>query len=221
MAAALGVSVSAVGSGTSLTTATRTSAAASSTFHVTAIADSVLNTPTDSKSNVYTAATTNTTQSTINCRTYRKENGTGGALHTWTISTTGSANLTALVGEAVGVATASVLDQANQGTDAATPFGNAIAITTTQAGEIIFASLSGNSAVTPATHAESTGFTICETVTTGGPDWPGALAYKVVASTGTYNASFTEASGTNASVHIVSYKDAGAAADTLMGQIIL
>lgn len=209
MPAAAGVHVSAVASGTSVTSASRTSTGAGSIFTVLAESDITPNTPTDSKSNVYTAVTTATVAGGITSRLYDIVNGVGGASHTWSFGTGSSADLTIYAQESTGCLTVAARDQFNQGVDAATPFGNAVAITTTQADEIIIAAMHGNSATTPATHAESTGFTIQETVTTGGPNWTGCLATKVVAATGTYNASFTESGATTSGCHIVSYKASG------------
>lgn len=209
MAAALGVTVAAVGSGTSVTTATRTSAAAGSVFNVFCISDATPNTPTDSKGNTYSAVTTLQTMSSINSRLYEVINGTGGASHTWSFGTPFSADLSIIADEKTGCLTAAARDQQTQGTDATSPYGDALSITTTQADEIISEYISGNSATNPATHTAGASFTLQESITTGGPNWTGASAHRVVAATGTYSGNFTENGASNSAVHIVSYKASG------------
>lgn len=220
MAISAGVSVAAhsAGSATTLTSGSVTSAASGSTFVVFIQADSTLNTPSDSKGNTYTAVTAQTTNSGINSRMYYCQNGTGGASHTFTFTTGGSANLSIYALEILGGLTSGILDQQNSILDSASPY-TVTTPTTTQAAELAVACLSGNSAVTPATHAESTGYTKQCEVTTGGPDWPGALYTKVLSATGAQTPSFTEASSSTGGVHCATFKEASAT-DTLFGQAL-
>jgi hypothetical protein len=168
----------------------------------------------DNKGNSYVAATTLQTVGGVNSRVYYCENVTGGSSHNFTFQGTFSADNNIFMLEIVGGLTASILDQANQGTDASSPFGDAISISTTQNDELIVAFLAGNSATTPATHAEGTGFTIQDDVATGGPNWTAALGTRIVTSTGAYAAQFTENGASNAAVHIVSFKAIVAASGT-------
>lgn len=210
MAIAVGQKVKGVFSGSSGTTAAITTAATGSVIVRLMEWDNTLNftSITDSKSNTYTQISVERTISTIKGRAYYKENATGGASHTFSGAVSSSANISLYVLEITGALTSGALDQSNSQTDAASPFTSP-SITTTQAAELIWAGLIGNSATTPATHAESTGFTIQNDVTTGGPDWTGCDASKIVASTGTYNSSFTENGGSSACVFIASFKESG------------
>lgn len=220
MAIAAGTSVAAhsAGSATTVTSGSITTTASGSTFVVLIQADATLNTPTDSKGNTYTAVTAQVTNSGINSRMYYCQNGTGGSGHTFTFTTGFSANLSIYALEITGGLTSGILDQQNSTSDSASPYTTTTG-TTTQAAELAVAGLSGNSATTPATHAESTGYTIAAEVTTGGPDWPGCIAWKVLAATGAQTPSFTEASSSTGGVHCATFKEAGAT-DTLMGQVL-
>lgn len=201
--------VKAVISGSSGTTAAITIAAGSviargmewdNTINFTSI--------TDSRSQTHTIMDAERTVSSIKARAYRIENAAAGST-TFSGAVSSSANISLYVDEITGAPTSGSFDLAAGGTDSASPFGNAISITTTQAAELLWAFLAGNSGTTPATHAESTGFTVRQDVTTGGPDWTGCTATRVVASTGAYNASFTENGGTAGCVFIAGFKEDG------------
>lgn len=210
MGIAVGVHASnAVGSGTSVTTAARTSAASGSTFIIGAVCNnSEFSSVADSKSNVYTLiGAAQTFDSAGGVRLYYCQNGTGGASHTATLNVTSSAAHTVFFVEITGGLTSGILDQNNRANDTSSPFASP-GITTTQADEILISILGGNSGSNPATHAESTGFTIDETVTNGTTFYTGCIASRVVSSTGTYNSSFTETGGTNTGVIIASFKAA-------------
>jgi hypothetical protein len=156
-------------------------------------------------------------------RLYYCQNGAGGAGHTATITVSGSAGITVLFLELTGGATSGILDQNSTGVnDTSSPFTSQ-SITTTQAAEALISSLFGNSGANPATHAESTGFTVQAGAdeTNGSSFWTGCLASRIVAATGTYNSSFTESSGSNTAVHIASFKEAGASAATKRNNLML
>lgn len=206
-----------VGAATTVTTSSITTAASGSTIDVFCEVDAGINTPTDNKGNTYVATTALVTNSGISSRRFRCENATGGAGHTVTFTASHSGNLNIFVTEVLGALTASAMDQQASVVDSSSPF-TVTSGTTTQAAELALASMAGNSATTPATHAESTGYTVLDQVNTGGPDWTGATAWKVLSATGTQTPSFTEASGTTAGVHIVTYKEAaGGGGDVTVG----
>jgi hypothetical protein len=154
---------------------------------------------------------------------YYKENGSGGASHTFSYTVSGSHTNTIYAGEITGGLTSGILDQQNAQTDSASPFTSP-SITTTQANEILVSILSAHSTINPATVAESTGFTLQAKWEDGTASWPGCIASKVVSSTGAYNSSFTCASADDAGIHIASFKalatgltydtDSGASADS-------
>jgi len=220
VAISAGVTVPATASGNTCTTATRTSAASGSTFVVFCQADATPNTPTDNKGNTYTAVTTAVTNSSIVSRMYYCQNGTGGSGHTWTFTTPFSADLSMYVLEILGGLTTGILDAVNQVLDSSSPF-TVTSAATTQAAELAVAAMSGNSGTNPATHAESTGYTIRSEVTTGGPNWTGAIASKVLSATGAQTPSFTENGGTTAGVHIATFKEASGGGGALTGSSTL
>jgi hypothetical protein len=196
------------GSATSVTTTGVATSATGSTFVVLVQADATINTPTDNKGNTYTAVTTSRANSGINSRMYYCENGAGGSGHTFTFTTGFSANLSIYAVEITGGLTSGILDQQNSIVDSSSPF-TVTTGATTQAAEISIAALSGNSGSSPATHAESTGYTIQAQVTTGGPDWPGCIASKVLSATGAQTPSFTESGASTGGVHCATFKESG------------
>lgn len=208
MAIGVGQKVKAVISGSSGTTAAITITAGSSIargmewdagINFTSI--------TDSRTQTHNQIDVERTVSSIKARAYDIINAAAGST-TFSGAVSSSANITLTVTEITGALTSGARDQAASNTDSSTPFASP-SITTTQAAELIWSFFAGNSGTTPATHAESTGFTIQNDVTTGGPDWTACDATKIVSSTGTYNSSFTENGGTAGCVFIASYKEAG------------
>lgn len=168
---------------------------------------------TDSKSNSYTQIGTEQTIGGFKARLYYVENATGGSSHTFTL-TTGGGNIfgTVLALEVIGGATASSLDQSNQQTDSASPFTSP-SITTTNANDILVSACMSDGIANPMDFAESTGFTVNITRNSGASFYPMALGTRIVSSTGSYNSSWTTASGANAAVFIASFKElAGAGA---------
>lgn len=162
---------------------------------------------TDSVGNTYTQAGVERAPSagTDHARLYYCQNAIGGASVTATLTVASSTNLEILLVELTGMAAAS-FDQQNSNPDTATPFtsGN---ITTTTARQILVSLIIGDSGSNPATHAESTGFTVQSGAeeTNGASFWTGALATRPVTAIGTYGSSFTETGATRAAVFIASF----------------
>jgi len=204
MAINVGQSANAVGN--PATTAGVATQATGSTFVVVQIsAPAAAHTAaSDNKGNSYTqigSDQTNGAKMTV----WRKENGAGGAGHAFTANCNG----TALAIEITGAATASYdLGSLGQASDSASPFTVTSGILT-QAAELVLAIIGGDSGTTPATHAESTGFTIEEAREDGAANWVGCIAYKIVAATTALTPSFTQAGSSNAVLTIAGFKDAG------------
>lgn len=169
----------------------------------------------DSKSNTYTqlgALELDPDGGGSKSRYYYCQNGTGGAAHTATLTISGANSLEILFLEITGAATAS-FDLGNGNQDTATPYTSP-SILTTQAAEMLVALWFGNSGSNPATHAESTGFTVQAGAeeTNGASFWTGCLATRIVASTASYNASFTETGSSRGVVYIAGFKEAAGGA---------
>lgn len=205
------------GTATATTIARDTSANKGSGFVVGYIYDSArtLNASslTDSAGNVYTQIGTTITDATAALRTgfYRCLRGVGASSHsiTGTLDANGFISVVWCEITATGGGGLILEGTASQANDTATPFtpGNI----STAAGEALLISfLGGNSATTPATHAESTGFTIITNAnfTSGGTCWPAVLGSRAVAP-GTYNPSWTEASGTRVGVYVAGFIEGG------------
>lgn len=158
----------------------------------------------DSKSNSYTQiGTTQTAGSSAESRFYKKENGTGGAGHTATLNISGPARGTIAFLE---VLNGSVEDVAGSGrTDSASPYTTP-GYTTLNTTDLLVAVVCGDSASNPATHAESTGFTIQCEETNGTSFWTICVATKVVG-VGSYTASFTENGAVDTATFITGFKD--------------
>lgn len=164
----------------------------------------------DSKSNIYTQIGTEQSSSGHAIRWYLCTNGTGGASHTATVV---ASFPTCYFAEITGGLTASILDQQNQGTDATSPYGDAVTITTTQAAELILAIVSGDGSSNPLTYTLGNSFTAIDAETDGSSFWTSSFMQRVVAATGTYNISATASgSTTDAVVLIASFKEAAGAA---------
>lgn len=167
----------------------------------------------DSKGNTYTiiGAEVDPAGTGAHARFYRCENGIGGAAHTATLNISGAVSLEILFLEITG-ATAASFDLGNGNMDVATPYTSP-AISTTQAAEMLVSYLVGTSGSNPATHAESTGFTIQAAAeeTNGASFWTGCLATRIVAATASYSSSFTESGGSVSAVFIAGFKESLAA----------
>lgn len=167
----------------------------------------------DSKSNAYTQLGTEQNFATGNgrARLYYKENAAGGASHTATFTNVGSAAITDFFGEFTGALTAGALDgTVQQVNDSASPF--TLAITPSAGNRLLVALFGGDSGSNPATHAESSGFTIISNAdeTNGASFWTGCLAYRIVVGDGTtvFTASFTETGGSSCSIILAAFKEA-------------
>lgn len=219
---AIGVGVTTKGrsaGAASIATTGVTTQAAGSTFVIGLIwgAGATFTSLVDSKSNTYTqlgVLDLDPDGSGAHTRMYYCQNGTGGASHTATLTISGSNSLAVMFLEITGAATAS-FDLGNGNQDTASPYTSP-AITTTQAAELLVGFFGGNSASNPATHAESTGFTIQASAeeTNGASFYTCCLATRIVAATSSYNDSFTESGSTRGSAYIIGFKELVSAGGT-------
>lgn len=214
LAATNGAAAGNGGASASITTPSKTTSGSGSGFIAAFIFDRARTlTVSDSKSNSYTLANAEVDDASggFITRLYYCPNGTGGGSHTvqGTLDTTGVVSvffceITTTNGAGL------VLDQANQNSDVASPFASP-AVTTLVANEILVSFFGGNSGSNPATHnASANSFTIVSgaDLTNGSTDWTGALASRVVSSTGSYSGSWTETGGTRTGVHIATFSEA-------------
>lgn len=214
MALAPGVATKGTSTGaTSLVTGSVTTQVAGSLMITAELfqATSTFSSVVDSKSNAYTQLGTEQAFAAGNgkARLYYKENAVGGASHTSTFTNVGSAAMTDFLAEFTGVLTSGSLDGAvQQVNDAATPF--TLAITPSAGPRLLVALFGGDSGSNPATHAESSGFTIIANAneTNGVSFWVGCLAYKIVTGDGAtaFTASFTETGGTSCGIILAAFK---------------
>jgi hypothetical protein len=214
-------------SGTTVVTAGVTTQASGSVFFVTACTTGTYAvTPiTDSKSNTYSVIQSwTTTWGTTKCVRAQVTNGTGGASHTFTATTTGSAISGIWALEITGALTASAIDQSNKGNDAATPFDSPNTGTLGQAAEILIGFASDNSSSGTCTYGAGNSFTLLDTITNATSGITGANAWKVVAATTADHSSFTDTGcgATQMDVSIDTFKQSGGAVTcaptlTLMG----
>lgn len=147
-------------------------------------------------------------------RMYYFANAAGGATHTTTAAITVANAITNLMAEITGADTASPLDTgATSAIDTASPY--TASITPTVGNRLLVAFLAGDSGSNPATHAESSGFTILTSAeeTNGATFWEGCLAYKIVAADGStaYTVSFTDSGAAETGVFLAAFKEATAA----------
>lgn len=168
----------------------------------------------DSKGNTYTQIGSElTANSGAKSRGYYCENGNGGSSHTFTCTTAGNVAITLHAIEITGGKTASILNPTPPAAadDTSSPF-TSNNITTLQ-NDVLLAAWMGctNSGSNPATHAESTGFTIQAGTdeTDASTYWTGCIATKVVSSTSTYACSFTETGASTAAVRIAAFEATG------------
>lgn len=211
MAISIGVSASAAGTATSITTGAVTTTTGSCLLLFMNWSSATFTSVTDSKSNSWTQVSTELNASSHKTRCYVCYNATGGASHTFTLTLAASNDLNLFMVEIPGAATSSGVDQAGRTSDSSSPF-TTTGLTTTQANEALVTFISGNSSSNPATHAE-TGLgssTIQQNITNGALYWVGALATKLVSATGTYTPSWTENGSSNAHVWLVTVKEAAA-----------
>lgn len=210
------------GAAATVATAGVTTQATGSTFvlGVTWGAGAAFTSVVDSKGNTYTQVgglDLDPDGTGSHTRFYYCQNGVGGASHTATLTIGAANNLEILFLEITGAAIAS-FDLGNGNADTASPYTTP-SIATTQAAEMLVAFFAGNSGSNPATHAESTGFSVQTGAeeTNGASFWTGCLATRIVAATGSYNASFTETGSTRGTAFIASFKEAAAGAGAQRG----
>lgn len=210
MALGIGANVAAGYSSTSgVTTAGQTTQSSGSILVIGAAweGDSTPPTISDSKSNSYTLI--GSAEQASSYPSYGAiwycENATGGSSHTFTVNKTNS-YASIFVLEITGGALSGSLDQENAAaSDTSSPVTSGT-ITTTSANQILigFTSLSCFAATTITANNSFTK----QLEITSTSSWQGALAYRIVSSTGTYEADFTVTSLTSGSGHIASFKEA-------------
>lgn len=217
MAIAVGVtSKGRTASSSSIATTGVATQASGSTFVIGVVWNNVgFTSVTDNKTNTYTQLGGLDLQpgaAASHARLYYCQNGNGGAGHTGTLTLAGADNCAIFFLEITGALAAS-FDLGNGNLDTASPFTSP-SITTTQARELLIAYLAGDSGSNPATHAESTGFTVQSAAeeTNGSSFWTGCLASRLVTSTASYNASFTESGATRGAVFVIGFKEAAGGA---------
>lgn len=199
---------------TATTTSVNTSAAGSTFFlFMQWEGSSTFSSISDNKGNTYTQIGTElTANSGGKSRLYYCQNGAGGSSHTFTATTATNVAITLHAIEITGGKTTSILNPtppaANDDLSSPLTSNN---ITTVQADALLVACVgSTNTSSNPATHAESSGFTVQTGAdeTDGSAYWTGCVATKVVSSTGTYSASFTETGATTGAVWIAAFEAA-------------
>ena len=200
---------------TSVTTSSITTSATGSTFVLLIGVTATLNTISDSKSNSYTTIGSNTSAwGVTNIRAY-VTNGTGGASHTFTVTTTGGACISIIAIEITGADTTASLDKSAQGNDGATPFDSPDTATLAQANEMLIGYAEDDSNGGTCMYGAGNGFTLVESMTAS-DRISATSAYKIVASTAGDHASFTD-TGCNATQMDVStdtFKEAAGGAAT-------
>jgi hypothetical protein len=173
---------------------------------------------TDNKGNTYTQIQSNVTAFTVTGTLWYKENGTGGASHTWTGTPLGSALSTLIVVEITGGLSSGIFDQSAAALDdLATPFTSNVTGTTTQANELVLAFMFDNRSAGATTWGNSYVSLVDLANTTGVT--AGAAKLNVTA-TGTQQSSFTNANVTEAVTWIATFKEAAGVAVNLMGKSI-
>jgi hypothetical protein len=193
---------------TSLTTGSITTLSSGSTFVVSNNSEGGrANTPTDSKSNGYTATRAEATSgSGGGCRLWYKENGTGGSSHTATVTYSGSSLPSITLTELTGVDPASFdSGSANGGNDNGSPY-TITSGTLAQADSIVLCLLGSDTGSNPGTLAESTGFTIYASGLNGAVYWVSGMAYKVVSATTALTPSWTAVGASDCVLQIAAFK---------------
>lgn len=211
-------------SGTSPTTGAVTTQVSGSTFIIFVVTDNsnTIGTPTDSKSNSYTAIGSEQSYGTIapeKCRMFYKENGTGGSGHT--ASSGAGAFTTIFFLEITGAATSS-FDSGSvaQAIDTASPY-TVTSNTLAQAAELVVVCIGNDSIIGGTDFSESSGFIIQDEEQDGTLGSTGAIATKIVSATTALTPSFTIAVGNGdaSALTIAGFKEA-VATDILFAQSI-
>lgn len=137
---------------------------------------------------------------------FKKEAGTGGAGHTFSVTIGTSDFLTVFAIEITGAGTEDTAVRASSN-DLASPF-TVTSGTSTQANEALVL-LGGTDSVTVSALAESTGFTFRQSVLTGTSDAAGFIATRLVSATGAFTPSVTATGPTEMGLWIIGIKEAG------------
>lgn len=197
------IGVSAVGSGFSVaTTAAVTTTAGSVIFILCQFDAGTFVSVTHSKTGtpVIMGAGFDNFGTSLGSRIYRLDNNPGGTLHTFTLTCTGGGGAITIL-EVINVP-AAPFDTSNQQADAATPFDSP-GITTAAGVEMLIGAIASP---TGTAVVGANGFTVAvsnEAVYTG------AIAYRLVTGSGTYNSSFTlTGTPTNPQVYVAAFKKA-------------
>jgi hypothetical protein len=199
MAVTVGVHSSAAAtSNLSLTTSGVTTQTSGSTFVICAIIHSTASVSSigDNKGNTYTVMGTTIAGNGGSNKLVRYycQNGAGGAGHTASVTTATAIGPSLFFVELIGAKLSGGPSIANQNQDSATPYTSpSTGSLAANAGLIsVFVGGSENSGTV---NAETSGFTVQETVTDGVNFWTGALATRIGTAASTYQASWTETTG--------------------------
>lgn len=211
MAASVGVHAHIQGTTSTLTLTTPGVAtqATGSTFLGSAIAAGASNISSvqDNKTNAYSQIQTSfNTSFGSSMAWYRKENGLGGAGHTFTSTLLSGQVQTVYFDEVLGAATSSVLDQSVVFVgDASSPFTTNTTGTTTQADEIAFAFYGTDTPSGTETITWGNGFTQIDA--DGNSSFvTGGIAFKVLSATGTVQGSITSSVATDTAGAVLTFK---------------
>lgn len=162
---------------------------------------------TDSLGNSFPPVTSAVTTGGVISRVFKSKITTGGTGITLTL-TSNTGDLSIAAAKVSGLDTGTSLDTTTQGTDASSPYGDALGVTPTTAEGIAFTLCQGGSNNTnPATHSNS-GWTITSEQATGGPQWVGAMAYKTYSSIAAQVPAWTELGAGTCAVHTIALKAA-------------
>lgn len=203
----------ATASGNSPTTGAVTTQVSGSTFVIFVLTDTshTIGTPTDSKSNSYTAIGSEQAYGSVapeKCRVFYKENGVGGSGHT---ANSGAGTFTSIFFLEITGAAASSFDSGSvaQANDAVSPY-TVTSNTLAQAAELVVATIGFDSIIGGTVFSESTGFTIQDQEQDGTLGSTGAIATKIVSSTTALTPSFTIAvgNGSETALTIIGFKEA-------------
>lgn len=152
-------------------------------------------TPTDNKGNVYVNFGSDTVDATFIWRRYYCANAVGGAGHTFTFTSTGSALLLQIMVQEVTTNNGRgiLLDQAAvTGSLTVSPWTSP-SVTTTVPNEILIGAMLGHSSSGTAVFGGLLSFTVNTSITDGTNDNAACAGTLVVAATGNYTSSFSEA----------------------------
>lgn len=194
-----------------------TTAASGSAFVVAVVYDGTFTSLADNKSNTIGAGQliyAETTTYSYSLRIYLVTNGSGGASHTWTLTTSGSGAVGFVAAEITGAATSSLLDQISIINDDGVAPLTSPSITTTQAAEMLIGVAQTNyTAGSTETFTWGNSFTAIGSITNMTLYWPLSMGYRIVSSTGSYNSEVAVASSRAAQV-VLSLKEAAGGGGT-------